>query len=187
MLIRECIECHRTKHICGRGLCKGCYTRLNRLGIVKQSGKLIRTPYTPWTKEDLANLKKWKWSGVSAAEIGRRMGRKEYNVKAQAHNHGFLCNPDMIGVELEQRKMDRVIAEQSANLPDWWQSDYPAGGDRKEPQLWTEANVSELLSLTQSGMSTPDIARRLSRQVRGVHSKIQRLRKQGQRFKTLPE
>ena len=112
----------------------------------------------PWTEEDIEQVMTLKRSGWSFQEIASKVDRFPIDVQDQYYirmrelrNEGALSDP-----------ADAKPAEKNDAV-------------QPQPLLWSEEEVSQLVSMRSRGMIVRDIAKQLQRNQREVSSKLEEL------------
>lgn len=112
----------------------------------------------PWTEEDIEQVMTLKHSGSSFQAIASKVGRFPIDVQDQYYNR-------MRELRNEGALTDSADAKSTGAADD----------EPKPPKIWSEEEVSQLVSMRSRGMIVRDIAKQLQRNQREVSSKLEEL------------
>ena len=112
----------------------------------------------PWTDEDIEQVMTLKRSGGTFQEIASKVGRFPIDVQDQYY------------IRMRELRNEGALSD-SADA----KSTGAADDEPKPPIIWSEEEVSQLVSMRSRGMIVRDIAKQLQRNQREVSSKLEEL------------
>lgn len=176
-----CKRCHKIRLLTNRQICRPCYS------YIQSHGKLAMFPYTTgrfyrkWTQEEKERAVILRAAGRTYDEIAVALNRtiasiqerllrmvNKANGKPEQKNYKKKPQP-IYNHRKEAEELDKLVAEQMANLPDWWNEDRAAYTD------WDDYDTGVLRKLVAEGMPLDAIAKRLCRPQSSVYGKARKL------------
>ena len=112
----------------------------------------------PWTDEDIEQVMTLKRSGWTFQEIASKVGRFPIDVQDQYY------------IRMRELRDEGALPDSADTKPTGAADDGP-----KPPIIWSEEEVSQLVSMRSRGMIVRDIAKQLQRNQREVSSKLEEL------------
>ena len=112
----------------------------------------------PWTDEDIEQVMTLKRSGWTFQEIASKVGRFPIDVQDQYY------------IRMRELREEGALSDSTDAKPTGAADDEP-----KPPIIWTEEEVSQLVSMRSRGMIVRDIAKQLQRNQREISSKLEEL------------
>lgn len=112
----------------------------------------------PWTEEDIEQVMSLKRSGKTFQEIASLVGRYTIDVQDQYYI-----------------RMREIRSEEASSDSPGVENTEVKDAESRHPLLWSEDEISQLVSMRSRGLSVRDIAKQMSRQQRKVSSKLEEL------------